>query len=221
MMATLDTPRVRKPNTITDEKLVRQAQGGSGVAAAALLERCRDSLDRLIAWWSRGRELRAEEREEVRQEADHAFLRAVARFGKRRRKKSKQSRFGTFLNLVVRDHLDKWERRRWRAERHVDRSADCEAVLDRRALKSHQDMVGLAASESSRAGDPAASALWQETWARLAAALQCLDATQRWLLDQRAAGRSLRELSGEGGLSYGKAKRMYRRLIALLRQAVR
>jgi hypothetical protein len=159
-MTALDTPRAPEPRKASKEALVRQAQGGSIAAAAALLERCRGSLDRLVAWWCGKRELRAEEREEVRQEADVAFLRAVAGYGKRRRNRSKRSGFGTFLNLVVRDHLDKWERRRWRAERHYDRSADWEAVLDRRASKTHPEMFGPAAP-NPRAGDPARNALWQ------------------------------------------------------------
>jgi RNA polymerase sigma factor (sigma-70 family) len=218
-MATLDTPRVPETSKASEKELVRQAQGGSRASAAALRERCRGALDGVVCWWSRERELRAEEREEMWQEAEVGFFRAVAGYGKGRRKRSKPSGFRTFMNLVVRDHLDKWSRDRQRAECHYDWSADWEVVLERRALQRHRDRFDLAAP-GPRAEDPVSSALRQESLARLTEGVRRLDARQRLLCERIRAGRSLREAAAELGLSYYKAKRSFRRAKALLRHVV-
>jgi RNA polymerase sigma factor (sigma-70 family) len=206
--------------TPTDEELARQARGGNRDAAMALLERCEDLIRYLIGYWFRRGGLRAEELEEVRQEAQHGFLLAVTAYLVDREGGPGGARFRTFMYRVVWNHLDKWERRRRRAESCYDRSVDWAAKIDGRALRAFGDAFCLTAPDPW-VGDPAYFAQWQETCARLRGAFQRLDPTQRWLLDQRANGRSLRDLADESGLSYDRVKRLNCRAMAFLREALR
>jgi hypothetical protein len=200
--------------------LALQAQGGSRDAMTVLLERCRASLDRLVRSWSRTRGLRREELEDVRQEAGVAFLLAVKAYDPNQAGGRGQAYFGPLLNQVVRNHLENWDRRRRRAESHLERFADWAAECDRRALSPAREVFGLPPPDT-RTGDPVGRTLWHEFWARLAVGLWRLDALQRWVFEQVQDSRSLHDLTGERGLSYDRAKRMLRRASALLRVAVR
>jgi RNA polymerase sigma factor (sigma-70 family) len=218
-MTPTEGPGAPGPGTPTDEELARQARGGSHDAATALLERCEALIRYLIGYWFRRGVLQPEELEEVRQEAQHGFLLAVTAYAVDRDGGPGGARFRTFMYRVVWNHLDKWERRRRRAESYYDRSVDWAAKIDGRALRTFGDTLRLTAPDH-RAGDPADFAMWQETCARLTAAFQRLDPTQRWLLDQRTTDRSLRELADESGLSYDRVKRLIRRAMAFLREAL-
>jgi RNA polymerase sigma factor (sigma-70 family) len=161
----------------------------------------------LIGEWFRRSGLRVEEWEEVRQEAWLGFLRAVMAFADDRQGSRGPACFRTFMDHVVWKHLSDWDRQRRRTDLRYDRSADWTAVLDRSARNTP--------------GDPAEFALRQEFRARLTAELKRLGTTQRWLVEQKADGRSLRDLAGERCLSYHKAKRLFRQGVGVLRQAVR
>jgi RNA polymerase sigma factor (sigma-70 family) len=215
-----DNTRTPGPGAPTDEELIRKAQGGDLASTAALLECCRAPLRALVLWWAGRRGLRAEELAELRQEAAVGFLLAVAAYDGERRSASGPASFRTFLNQVVRAHLVNWDRQRRRAERHYDRSADWTAEMDLSALQASGDSFD-PVTPDRRAADPADLALWQESWARLTAALRGLDTTQRWVVEQVAEGRSLHDLADERGLSYDRAKRLRRLVVAVLREAVR
>jgi hypothetical protein len=219
-MAPTEDPCVQGPGTPTDEELVREAKSGSRASQAALLDRCQDALARLVNWWSDRRGLWPEEMEEAWQEAWVGFLRAVNDYTEQRRKGRGPACFRTFMNQVVRDHLEKWGRWRSRAESHYDRSVDLAPELDRRALHAPKDPVGTSPPDT-RAADPVEAAVWHEVCARLTAGVGGLDARLRWLWERRAAGRSLHEVAAEGDLSYDQAKRMCRKMVAVLQQAVR
>jgi hypothetical protein len=177
-------------------------------------------MQSLMGEWFRRHDLRAEEWEEVRQEAWLGFLRAVNAYADGRQKGRGPARFRTFMNLVVWSHLSTWDRQRRRAELHYDRSADWVTVLDRSARRTPGDLSGLLASHP-RADDPADLAVRQEFRAQLTAEVERLGSTQRWFLEQRVGGRSLRDLAKERGLSYDQAKRFFRQVVGLLRQAIR
>jgi hypothetical protein len=172
----------------------------------------------LVSWWSHERELQAEDRKEVRQEADYAFLRAVAGYGKGLREGQEPSRFGTYLNLVVRDHLDKWERGRQRAEHHYDRSTAWEPVLERWAEQSHRDLCGADAPDP-RADDPVSNAEWDEFWDRLRERVQHLGSEYRGLWERLWDGRSLHQAAGELDLSYDHVRRMFGKIKPVVRDA--
>src|SRR5262245_31846504 len=108
----------------TDEDLARQARGGSRDSATALLERCRALMQYLIGEWFRRSGLRAEEWEEVRQEAWLGFLRAVRAYEDDGQGGRASACFRTFMNHVVWRHLSDWDRQRRRTELRYDRSAD-------------------------------------------------------------------------------------------------
>jgi RNA polymerase sigma factor (sigma-70 family) len=218
-MATKERPNVPGPGTPTDEDLALQAQGGSRGSTAVLLQRYDAALDRLANWWSKRHGLRRAEWAEARQEARLAFLLAVKVYVSDGGRGPGRACFRALLNSVVRKHLENWDRRRRRAESHHDRSVDWAAELDHHALHPAREVFGLPPSDPGTA-DPVGHTLWQELRDRLTAGLGRLDATQRWLVEQAGDGRSLRELAGERGLSYGKAKRLLRRAVALLQKVV-
>jgi RNA polymerase sigma factor (sigma-70 family) len=214
-----ERPAVPGPGVPTDEELVRQARGGSRDSNAALLDRWSDSLNRFAGWWARKQGLRAEEVKEVRQEAMLGFFLAVANYAEDRGKGSGPACFRAFMNRVVRNHLNNWDRQRRRAESRCDRSVDWAEELERRAAQAPKQTVG-AAPPDTRTADPVDVILWLEIRVRLAAAVESLDARYRWLWDRLAAGRSLHDIADESGLSYDRVKRMCRRMVAQLRKAL-
>jgi RNA polymerase sigma factor (sigma-70 family) len=204
--------------TLSDDDLARCAgRGEPGWAAAlALLERYRGPALRFLAWRARPRRLRADEREEGWQEAALALLRAVAAFEPTR---AGGASFRTFLYRVLRSHLLNWLRRLRRAEGRLDRGADGPGGLDRQAQGSTRQ-AGAFRAPDSRSGDPVRAASWREFRGRLAAALQPLEPTGRWLWDQLASGRPLRDAARELGISYDRAKRLRSLVFARVRRAL-
>jgi transposase len=163
--------------------------------------------------------LRPEELEDLRQEARLGFAMAAADYTDEPEGGREQARFRTFLYRLVWSRLNNWEWQRRREEGPYDRSADWAEVLNREALRTPGDTLGLPAGRP-RAEDPVRSALWQELVGRIMEEVQRQDPRLRRLLELLWEGRSLREAAGELALSYGKAKRMFRKLKAVLRDVI-
>jgi RNA polymerase sigma factor (sigma-70 family) len=213
---------VRRPETArTDEELVAAARGGprQQAAAQALWERYHRTLRRFADWWARRHGLRGPDRDEVRQEAALAFLRALARYDSQPRLDRPVASFRTFLRRVVEFHLGRWLYQHRRADGFPPPSVKREAALRDQVAGRFRDTNGVG-PPNSQAGDPVAAASWQEDQERLTRVLSGLNEEGRWLWEQLAVGRTLKALAAARAVSIDCLKRWKRRVLAFLAKAL-
>jgi RNA polymerase sigma factor (sigma-70 family) len=125
-------------------------------------------------------------------------------------------RFRTFLGLILNRRFYDLMRGLRRVRKHLDYSVIVSDMLSRSASQevSAVPRSGWANRDLS---DPEAAAAWRELRERLDRALGQLDAADRWLWEQSAAGTPLRALALQLGLPYHQVRRQRRAIRAFLK----
>lgn len=206
----------------SDESLIDAAGGGlqAGGATQTLWERYHRPLDRFVGWWARCRGLQRLDRDEARQEAALAFLRAVTSYRAGPRPDQLPASFRTFLLKVVRGHLGRWLWQYRRPDRLLTRALTGENTLLARVAGASERGGIVFASDNSGKGDPIASASHQEDRERLAGVLAGLASEDRWLWEQLTTGRTLKALAAERGVHPDRLRRRKQRLLRFLAKAL-
>jgi RNA polymerase sigma factor (sigma-70 family) len=202
---------------IGDEELVVLAQEcGFRPAADELVLRYHPRMSRLIAHLARQTTLTAADVQDAQQNAFFALVEAIAHYNTLQMFKPAGWRFHTFARLVT-------KRRFWNYSKRIGRVQlryPCAGQLDGiTAAEPRADGCQLHASSrlGRRRSDPAVVAARQDTLWCLSQAVERLEPKLRTLWHDLAAGKRLRHIAREQGISYDAVKRQRWKLLARLR----
>jgi len=206
---------------IGDEELVILAQEcGFRPAANELLLRYHQPMSRLIAYKAKQTPLTENDVEDAKQNAVFALLEAIAGYNTLEMVKPGGCRFRSYGRLVTTRRF--WNfvkqirlrQQRYHGSARMDGHTAAEPKQD-----SSEDYASYLRNE--RISDPADVAVRQEVLGRLSQVLERLEKKQRALWQELAAGKKLRQIACEQGLSYDAVKRQRRKLLAHLSTVVR
>ncbi len=205
---------------LADEELVGLARHSSCPAAVAVLLRRYDAwMRQVVGYLGRRTRLAAEDVEDAQQRTWFALGEAVFHFDLGQQDRDNVCSFRTFLHRVLvarfRDYFRHLRRLKVRDRRlHVA----CELLAPRAGAARRGGPV---TSGTTSAADPARAAERQEYLSGLERALDGLDRVSRRLCEQVMFGLRLHEVARESDLSYDKAKRRRRQVLAQLRDRLR
>jgi RNA polymerase sigma factor (sigma-70 family) len=151
--------------------------------------------------------------QDAMQDAVLAVLEAIRQYDPVQLGQQRRCRFRTFLWTVLEARLTDWLRRYGRKERRLDRSVDVRDLLSEEGQRG----VSTAWRRGWPAdGDPAQEAAQRDLLAHLREALERLPAEARLLLEETAAGTSMRVLAVRMGSTYDILKKWRKRLLGRL-----
>ncbi len=222
---------------IEDEQLVVLVQEcGYRPAANELVLRYHPRMGRLIAYQAKQTPLTAHDVEDAQQNAVFALVEAIAGYNTREMLKPGGCRFRTYGRLVTMrrfwnfvKHIRRWQERYTFFARVDGRVALAESFLGGRGSCRAAERTGSAryagvpaspAPRHQRISDPVDAAARQEVLERLSRVLEHMGERKRALWQELAAGKKLRQIACELGISYDAVKRQRRQLLAHLRTAV-
>ncbi len=217
-----------------DEQLVVLVQEcGFRPAANELVLRYHPLMGRLIAHQAKQTPLTRDDIEDAKQNAVFALFEAIAGYNTREMVKPGGCRFRSYGRLAT-------TRRFWNFVKQIRRrqkrytwfarveggwpelsgakprsSTQCRGFED-----SAPATLSASYRQPERISDPAVAAARQEAFGRLRQALERLKEKKRALWQALAAGKKLRQIACEQGISYDAVKRQRRTLLAHLRSAV-
>jgi RNA polymerase sigma factor (sigma-70 family) len=185
-------------------------------AVNALIERYHRWTNWLIATLGRSRGLTEIDIQDAQQEAVFAVREAIASYDTGRLGQPGACTFRTFLRLVLSARFSNYVKMQRRADRRFGRSLESPTTARTGIEPGPASPWGGEEPETAHA-NPAQAAESQELLARFHDALsRCEDADRR-LWEGLTSGRGLRTVAGEMGISYDKAKRQRRSLLARLK----